>query len=66
MYIKVEELIDLCETYPELQVVRDITANHGEKSEISEICELIAHLYKRLDSAQSKSTSNVKPVKAEK
>ena len=66
MYIKVEELVDLCEQYPELQAVRDITANHGEKSEISELCELIAHLYKRLDSLQSKSTSNVKSLKTEK
>lgn len=66
MYIKVEELVDLCEQYPELQTVRDITANHGEKSEISEICELIAHLYKRLDNLHSKSASNVKSLKTEK
>ena len=60
MYINVEELVDLCEQYPELQKVREITANHGEKSDISELCELIAHLYRRLDSLQSKSTLNVK------
>lgn len=67
MYIKVEELIDLCEQYPELQAVRDITANHGEISEISELCELIAHLYKRLDSLHSpKTTANVKSLKTEK
>lgn len=66
MYIKVEEIVDLCEQYPELQAVRDITANHGEKSEISEICELIAHLYKRLDALQSPKTSNVKSLKTEK
>lgn len=66
MYIKVEELLDLCEQYPELQIVRDITANHGEKSEISEICELIAHLYRRLDSLQAKPTANVKSIKIEK
>jgi hypothetical protein len=66
MYIKVEELLDLCEQYPELHIVRDITANHGEKSEISELCEVIAHLYRRLDSLQSKPTSNVKSLKTEK
>lgn len=66
MYIKVEELLDLCEQYPELHIVRDITANHGEKSEISELCEVIAHLYKRFDSLQSKPTSNVKSLKTEK
>lgn len=66
MYIKVEELVDLCEQYPELQTVRDITANHGEESEISKLCELIAHLYKRLDSSQSKPTTNVKSLKTEK
>lgn len=66
MYIKVEELVDLCEQYPELQAVRDITANHGEKSEISEICELIAHLYRRLDNSHPKTTANVKSGKTEK
>lgn len=67
MHIEVDELSDLCEQYPELQAVRDITANHGEKSEISEICELIAHLYKRLDSLQSpKTAANAKPLKTEK
>ena len=66
MYINVEELIDLCEQYPELQKVREITANHGEKTDISELCELIAHLYRRLDALQSKSTANVKSLKTEK
>ena len=61
-----EELLDLCEQYPELQTVRDITANHGEKSDISELCELIAHLYKRLDALQSKPTTNLKSLKTEK
>lgn len=66
MYIKVEELLDLCEQYPELHIVRDITANHGEKSEISEICELIAHLYRRIDNLQAKPSANVKSIKTEK
>lgn len=66
MYIKVEELLDLCEQYPELQTVRDITANHGEESEISKLCEVIAHLYHRLDNLQSKPTTNLKSVKTEK
>jgi hypothetical protein len=66
MYIKVEELVDLCEQYPELHIIRDVTANHGEESEISKLCEVIAHLYKRLDSLQSRPTTNVKPIKTEK
>lgn len=66
MYIKVEELTDLCEQYPELQIVRDITANHGEKSEISELCELITHLYRRLDNLQPRTSANVKTTKTEK
>ena len=66
MYIKVEELVDLCEQYPELQVVRDITAHHGEKSDISELCELIAHLYRRLDALTNAKPAQLKSVKSEK
>ena len=66
MYIKVEELLDLCEQYPELQAVRDITANHGEKSDISELCELIAHLYRRLEALTNVKPAQLKSVKSEK
>lgn len=66
MNIKVEEFADLCETYSELKTIDAITAKHGEKSEISELCEVIAHLYRRLDSLQSKPTANVKSIKTEK
>ena len=66
MYINVQELIDLCEQYPELEKVREITANHGEKNDISELCELIAHLYRHLNSLQSKPSVNVKSLKTEK
>ena len=50
MYINVENLNELVERHPELQIVRDVTANHGEKSEISQLCELIAKLYDKVDS----------------
>ena len=66
MYIKVEKLVDLCEQYPELQTVRDITANHGEKSDISELCELIAHLYQRFDVLTNLKPAQLKSVKTEK
>ncbi len=50
MFIHVENLIELCEKHPELEVVRKLTANHGEESEISLLCELIAKLYQKIDS----------------
>lgn len=49
MYIKVESLLTLCEKYPELEIVRNITANHGEETEISLLCELLAKAYERID-----------------
>lgn len=49
MYINVENLLELCEKHPELEVVRKITANHGEESEISLLCELIAKAYAKID-----------------
>lgn len=66
MHIKVEEFSELCETYPELKSIEAITANHGEKSEISELCEVIGHLYRRLDNLKPVSTSNIKSTKTEK
>jgi hypothetical protein len=39
----------LCEKYPELEIVRNITANHGEETEISLLCELLAKAYERID-----------------
>jgi hypothetical protein len=49
MYINVENLNELVEKHPELQTVRDITANHGQESEISLLCELVAKIYQKLD-----------------
>jgi hypothetical protein len=60
MYIHVENLLELCEKHPELEIVRDITANHGEKSEISLLCELIAKLYEKIDSLSSTKPTSVK------
>lgn len=59
MYINVENLLDLVEKHPELQIVRDITANHGVESEISLLCELIAKLYQKLDTLLPQSTVSV-------
>jgi len=50
MFIHVENLLDLCERHPELEIVRKITANHGHETEISLLCELIAKLYQKIDS----------------
>jgi hypothetical protein len=50
MYIDVENLHDVISRHPELETVRKITANHGEESEISQLCELIAKLYAKIDS----------------
>lgn len=49
MYINVENLLELVEKHPELEIVRKITANHGEESEISLLCELIAKVYAKID-----------------
>lgn len=49
MYIDVENLHDVISRHPELEVVRNITANHGTESEISLLCELIAKLYVKID-----------------
>lgn len=49
MYINVENLNELCERHPELEIVRNVTGNHGVESEISLLCELIAKVYQKLD-----------------
>jgi hypothetical protein len=59
MYINVENLNELCECHPELEVVRKITANHGEESEISLIVELIAKLYQKVDALTPKTDTKV-------
>ena len=66
MHINVEEFSDLCESYPELKTINDITAKYGEKSDISELCEVVAHLYRRIDNLKPVSTSNIKSTKTEK
>jgi hypothetical protein len=58
MYINVDNLNELCECHPELEVVRKITANHGEESEISLLCELIAKLYQKVDALMPKTSAN--------
>lgn len=66
MYINVDNLLELIEAHPELEIVRKITANHGEESEISLLCELIAKAYAKIDalSPSQKTTSSVsKPSK---
>jgi hypothetical protein len=65
MYINVENLGELCECHPELETVRKITANHGEESEISLLCELIAKLYQKVDALTPK-TSNAVEEKPER
>lgn len=50
MYINVENLLDVIQRHPELEIVRKITANHGVESEISQLCELFAKLYAKVDS----------------
>lgn len=49
MYIDVENLLEVISRHPELETVRSITANHGVESEISQLCELIAKLYAKVD-----------------
>jgi hypothetical protein len=50
MYIDVQNLAELKDKHPELDDIRAITANHGEKSEISVLCEVICKLYAKVDS----------------
>ena len=58
MYINgVENLLELAEKHPELHEIRDITANHGEKSEISVLCEIICKLYAKIDALSTPATS---------
>jgi len=64
MYIKVESLLTLCEKYPELEVVRDITSKHGEESEISLLCELLAKAYERIDALSSPAVISSSKSKA--
>ena len=66
MYINVENLLELIEAHPELEVVRKITANHGEESEISLLCELIAKAYAKIDALMPSKvpTATSKPSKA--
>lgn len=59
MYINVENLLELCEKFPELEIVRKVTANHGEESQISLLCELIAKLYQRFDSLTPSTAKTV-------
>jgi len=69
MYIDVENLSELKDRHPELDDIRDITANHGVKSEISVLCEVICKLYAKLDSllpVKSESEVPVKTVTAKK
>lgn len=54
MHITDVDVTALLEKHPELQIIRDITANHGEKSEISELCQIIAHLYAKIDELSPK------------
>jgi hypothetical protein len=54
-----ENLNELCECHPELETVRKITANHGEESEISLLCELIAKLYAKVDALSPKPDTKV-------
>ena len=64
MYINVENLLDLIEKHPELEVVRKITANHGEESEISLLCELIAKAYAKIDALSTPVSSARVPSKS--
>jgi hypothetical protein len=59
MYINVDNLNELCECHPELETVRKITANHGEETEISLLCELIAKLYAKVDALTPKTPNPV-------
>lgn len=63
MFITDVDVAALVEKHPELQIIRDITANHGEKSEISELCQIIAHLYAKVDALTPTTTANVKTAR---
>jgi len=67
MYIDVENLHDVISRHPELEVVRSITANHGVESEISQLCELFAKLYAKVDTlispkVEATTTADVETV----
>jgi len=65
MYIDVENLHDVISRHPELEVVRSITANHGVESEISQLCELFAKLYAKVDTLISPKTETSAPTDVE-
>ncbi len=64
MYIQVDNFNELCECHPELETVRKITARHGEESEISLLCELIAKLYAKVDALTPKTPNVVEETPA--
>lgn len=65
MHINDVNVLELLETHPEIQKLRDITANHGEENDITRLCEVIAHLFAKIDALTDKTKSNV-TIKREK
>lgn len=64
MFIENVNVSELAEKHPELQKIQEITARHGEKSDISELCEVIAHLFAKIDGlTESKNTVTLKREK---
>ncbi len=63
MYIDVENLHELKDRHPELDEIRNITANHGEKSEISVLCEVICKLYAKIDAIMHPPKEEVTKLK---
>ena len=64
MHINVDNFHELCEKHSELQLINNITAKHGEESEISQLCEVIAHLYAKIEALTPHTTSNVSVKKS--
>lgn len=61
MFIENVNVSELAEKHPELQKIQEITSRHGEKSDISELCEVIAHLFAKIDAlTESKNTVTLK------
>lgn len=59
MFIENVNVSELAEKHPELQKIQEITSRHGEKSDISELCEVIAHLFAKIDALSDNAKSTV-------
>lgn len=55
MKIDVQDLQTLCDGFPELVKLRNVTDKYGEENDITVICDVIGQLYQRLENVAPKT-----------